>query len=107
MPQQSALPTLYTLPTLYNTLSHPSLPFTMKKHTGPTVYYIHANPQQHGFVGDFRLYPHSSYQTHLSTLETRLNRKALLNWFSGANAYEAYLLPNQVLADLAQFEIEL
>jgi putative transposase len=71
------------------------------------VYYIHANPQLHGFVEDFRVYPHSSYQTHLSKLETRLNRDALLNWFSGANAYEACHLPNQVLADLAQFEIEL
>jgi putative transposase len=70
------------------------------------VYYIHANPQRHGFVEDFRVYPHSSYQAHLSTLETRLNRDALLNWFNGANAYEEYHLPNQVLADLAQFEIE-
>ncbi len=30
------------------------------------IWYIHNNPQKHGFVNDFRDYPHSSYQAHLS-----------------------------------------
>ncbi|MCB0533683.1 MAG: hypothetical protein H6574_19500 [Lewinellaceae bacterium] len=70
------------------------------------VYYIHANPQKHGFVENFRDYPYSSYRTHLSKLDTKLNRLELLRWFSDKDGYQEYHLPNQVLADLAKFEIE-
>ena len=70
------------------------------------VYYIHANPQKHGFVSDFREYPHSSYHAHLSKLDTQLRRAELMDWFGDADAYEKYHLPNQVLADLEKFEIE-
>ncbi len=28
------------------------------------IYYIHANPQKHGFCSDFRDYAHSSYHVH-------------------------------------------
>jgi putative transposase len=70
------------------------------------VYYIHANPQKHGFVADFRDYPHSSYHAHLSKLDTQLRRAELLDWFGDTGNYEKYHLPNQVLADLGKFEIE-
>jgi putative transposase len=70
------------------------------------VYYIHANPQKHGFVADFRDYPHSSYNAHLSKLDTQLRRAELLDWFGDTGNYEKYHLPNQVLADLGKFEIE-
>ncbi|MFN0035999.1 MAG: transposase [Saprospiraceae bacterium] len=70
------------------------------------VYYIHANPQKHGFVADFRDYPYSSYHAHLSKLDTQLRRTELMDWFGDADAYEKYHLPNQVLADLEKFEIE-
>ena len=70
------------------------------------VYYIHANPQHHGFASDFREYPHSSYHAHLSKLDTQLHRAELMDWFGDTDAYEKYHLPNQVLADLEKFEIE-
>ncbi|HND90040.1 MAG TPA: hypothetical protein PK971_17025, partial [Saprospiraceae bacterium] len=70
------------------------------------VYYIHVNPQRHGFVADFRDYPHSSYHAHLSALDTKLQRGELLGWFGDARGYEDYHLPNRVLADLERFEIE-
>jgi len=70
------------------------------------VYYIHANPQKHGFAEDFRDYPHSSYHAHLSKMDTKLKRAELLTWFGNEEGYQKYHLPNQVLADLEKFEIE-
>ncbi len=70
------------------------------------VYYIHANPQRHGFVADFRDYAHSSYSAHLSNAQTKLNRGDLLHWFGSSAEFEKYHLANQVLGDLDKFEIE-
>jgi hypothetical protein len=47
------------------------------------VAYIHRNPQKHGFVEDFREWPHSSYWSILSDKRTRIERAAVLDWFQG------------------------
>jgi len=52
------------------------------------VVYIHRNPQKHGFVADFRTWPHSSYQTMLSAKPTRLQRDDVLAWFQGVEHFE-------------------
>ena len=49
------------------------------------IYYIHHNPQKHGFVNDFSVYPHSSYHAHLSKAMTRLKRDEVLQWFGNNN----------------------
>ena len=49
--------------------------------------YIHRNAQHHGFVEDFRDWPHSSYQTMLSAGQTRLQREVVLDWFEGRAAF--------------------
>ncbi|MEQ9402517.1 MAG: hypothetical protein RIM99_02925 [Cyclobacteriaceae bacterium] len=54
------------------------------------IYYIHANPQKHGLIDDFREYPHSSYHSHLSTKRTNLDRENVLTWFGGRNAYSGF-----------------
>jgi hypothetical protein len=51
------------------------------------VRYIHFNPQKHGFVGDFREYPYSSYQAMLSDKATRLKRDVVLEWFGDRAAF--------------------
>jgi len=51
------------------------------------IHYIHFNPQKHGFVDDFRKYPYSSYQSHMHSKETKLNRNYVLNWFDGLDQY--------------------
>ncbi|WP_139361650.1 hypothetical protein [Spirosoma sp. 209] len=51
------------------------------------VFYIHSNPLKHGFVSDFTTYPHSSYQSHLSTKPTLLKRQFVLDWFGGHQSY--------------------
>lgn len=45
------------------------------------IYYIHANPQKHGLISDFREWPHSSYHSHLSDRPTKLNRQEVIQWF--------------------------
>ncbi|MCL4505754.1 MAG: hypothetical protein M1434_01035 [Chloroflexi bacterium] len=47
------------------------------------VYYIHYNPQKHGFVSDFREWPFSSYQAILSNKSTHIRRAEVLAWFGG------------------------
>jgi REP element-mobilizing transposase RayT len=67
------------------------------------VRYIHLNPQKHGLVTDFRQWPYSSYQAHLSNQPTRLQRDDVLGWFDGAQGLvAAHQIPidDQVLAPL-------
>jgi len=45
------------------------------------VHYIHFNPQKHGFVNDFRDYPHSSYSAFTTLKNTKLKRETVLAWF--------------------------
>ena len=51
------------------------------------IMYIHHNPQKHGWVDDFRSWPHSSYPSFLSQEPTKLDRKEVLGWFGGLEAF--------------------
>ena len=54
------------------------------------IYYIHANPQNHKLLTDFRDYQYSSYSLILSSKETALKRKEVLQWFGGRKLFEKY-----------------
>lgn len=64
------------------------------------IKYIHFNPQKHGFINDFKDYPHSSYHSHLNGKPTNLSRALVLNWFGNDEEYirfhnsETGALPN-------------
>jgi hypothetical protein len=47
------------------------------------VFYIHANPQKHGFVADFRAWPWSSFGALIANAPTYLRRDVVLDWFGG------------------------
>ncbi|MCP4709181.1 MAG: hypothetical protein GY869_11195, partial [Planctomycetes bacterium] len=51
------------------------------------IYYIHRNSQYHGFVDDFRDYPHSSYQAYISTKPSRVPRKTVMSMFDGKEGF--------------------
>lgn len=70
------------------------------------IYYIHHNPEKHGFINDFREYPHSSYQSHLRTAITRLQRDDVLKWFGGREEFEKFHSKGDILNNLDKFEIE-
>ncbi len=54
------------------------------------IFYIHTNPQKHGFVNDFRDYPHSSYRIFESRKPTKLMRDEGLKWFGGIDSFQNY-----------------
>lgn len=54
------------------------------------IWYIHFNPQKHGFVDDFRGYSHSSYQNHLSIEQSNMKRDSVISWFGGRKEYERF-----------------
>ena len=54
------------------------------------LFYIHFNPQKHGFVTDFRDWPWSSYSTLLSSQPTKLLRAEVMRWFGNATGFNAF-----------------
>ena len=64
------------------------VPVNSESHLGHLVIYIHQNPQKHGFVTDFRIWPHSSYHAVLSHQSTRLERDEVPAWFQGPAVFE-------------------
>jgi REP element-mobilizing transposase RayT len=61
-----------------------------ERHLLHLVGYIHRNPQHHGFVSDFRAWPHSSFAALRSNVPTRLRREEVLDWFGGLPTFDAY-----------------
>lgn len=53
------------------------------------IYYIHFNPQKHGFVKDFREWPHSSYNTFIGDKPTKLKREKAMEWFINKSDFVA------------------
>ena len=54
------------------------------------VFYIHFNPQKHGFVQDFRDWPWSSFPTLMADSTTKLQRSAVLDRFLGRDAFASF-----------------
>jgi len=54
------------------------------------VYYIHANPQLHGLIDDFREWKWSSYNRILIDKPSKLKKLEVLNWFGYKKQYEQY-----------------
>jgi putative transposase len=59
------------------------------------VYYIHANPQSHGLIDDFREWKWSSYDRILIEKPTKLKKQDVIDWFGGVNYYKKYHAENQ------------
>jgi len=51
------------------------------------IYYIHANPQHHGLINDFREWKWSSYNRILMDKPSKLNKAAVLDWFGNPKEY--------------------
>lgn len=60
------------------------------------IYYIHWNPQKHGFVPDFRDYAYSSYHLFLTDKPTFVKRDEALDWFGG---HDGFIRKHQELTD--------
>ena len=65
------------------------IPVESDVHLAQLVTYIHQNPQKHGFVDDFRLWPYSSYSAIASDKPTQVKRDDVQAWFHGTEGFEA------------------
>jgi|ERR1035437_3310210 REP element-mobilizing transposase RayT len=54
------------------------------------VYYIHANPQLHGFTDDFKTYPWSSYKRVIMPQPSKLKKEEVFEWFGGREGFIDY-----------------
>jgi hypothetical protein len=54
------------------------------------IYYVHANPQKHGFTKDFKIYPYSSYNDILNRNDAIVSCTKIIEWFSDINAFVKY-----------------
>lgn len=64
------------------------------------IYYIHFNPQKHGFVKDFREYPYSSYSEILSGTGTIVQREKVLSWFGGKDEFVKFHMDDHDQSDI-------
>jgi REP element-mobilizing transposase RayT len=56
---------------------------TSERYYTHLIFYIHANPQKHGFADDFRTWPWSSYNALVTEGPTHLRRDVVRDWFGG------------------------
>ena len=87
------------------------IPVTNDSYFMNLIFYIHYNPQKHGFVGDFRDWEWTSYHALLGTSETTLKRVEVLNMFDGIKGFEEFhkgMVNEKRVASLidAEFELE-
>lgn len=54
---------------------------TSERYFTTLIFYIHFNPQKHGFVDDFREWQWSSFSSLMSNQPTKLQRDDVLAWF--------------------------
>jgi REP element-mobilizing transposase RayT len=54
------------------------------------ISYVHSNPSLHGLTRNFTEYPHSSYPSLVSKVDTDLNRELVLSTFGGLQAFETF-----------------
>ncbi|MDZ7742117.1 MAG: transposase [Bacteroidota bacterium] len=51
------------------------------------VFYIHANPQMHGIIDDFRMYPWSTYNRIILGKPSKLKKQEVRTWFTNDRNY--------------------
>lgn len=86
------------------------IPVTNDSYFMNLIFYIHYNPQKHGFVSDFRDWEWSSYHALIGTGETKLKRIEVLNLFDGVKGFEEFhhgMVDEKKLASLIDDEFEL
>ena len=70
------------------------------------VYYIHANPQTHGIIDDFKSYPHSSFGRMVNPKPTKLQKSYVLSWYGGTEQYGLFHQQSQDFSVISDLIIE-
>jgi hypothetical protein len=85
------------------------IPVTNDSYFTTLIFYIHYNPQKHGFVDDFRDWEWSSYHALVGSEETTLKRGEVLSMFGGLKGFEDFhqgMMDEKKLAKLIDEEFE-
>ena len=69
------------------------------------IFYVHYNPEKHGITANFRNYKYNSFQTYLSTSETKLSRQLGLEIFNDLHYFINY--HNVIHAEKKEWELEI
>jgi len=86
------------------------IPVTNDAYFTTLIFYIHYNPQKHGFVDDFRDWEWSSYHAIIGIGQTKLKRDEVLTMFNGRKGFEEFhqgIADEKKLAMLVDEEFEL
>lgn len=71
------------------------------------IAYIHRNPEKHGFVHDFKDYPHTSYHSIFSNQPTKLARSQVQEWFINTSEYVKFHKTSEMeSSELNKYKIE-
>ncbi len=70
------------------------------------IYYIHFNPQHHGFTTDFRNWEFTSWHALLSDKETFLATEKVIEWFGSKNHFVNAHVGNAGLTDISHLLME-
>lgn len=76
------------------------------KYFAALVHYIHANPQKHRIIDDFRHYPWSSYERIIKSRPSKLRKQEVIEWFKNRNNYLDYHANTIDLHEIRQLIIE-
>ena len=70
------------------------------------IYYIHANPELHGLIDDFKDWKWSSYGRILAENPSKLKKKEVIEWFGGKDAYQVFHSNSQKLTPNKKYILE-
>jgi hypothetical protein len=70
------------------------------------IYYIHANPQLHGLIDDFKDWEWSSYRRIMAEKSSKLRKKEVLEWFGSKDSYQRFHIQNQNLISNQKYILE-
>lgn len=70
------------------------------------IFYIHANPQLHHLIDDFRKWHYSSYHAVLSEKNTKLKKHDVVEWFGNKQQYQHFHQNQTDFNDLEVLNLE-
>ena len=82
------------------------LPVDHPRYLPGLIYYIHANPQLHGLIDDFRNWPFSSYNKILEKRHSHLCKHAVISLFGDTEAYRYFHALDHDLKEIQRFRME-
>jgi putative transposase len=70
------------------------------------IFYCHFNPQHHHFVGDFKDWNYTSYNSILTSDNRVLNTEKVMDWFGGRDAFIKAHQMNNDYSEIGKYIIE-